>query len=92
MGEVATFTPRADAPGSRALTVPQTWRAFLLGLRHCRDALDGAVELIEAGADPAEIFARVDDFNSAIALCGPTATFLREAGGRPTAPEPNGSV
>ena len=68
MGEVRTFTARADAPARRLLSPAETWALMAEALRASSVLAARAVATIEAGAAPAECFAavaRLDEQNMA---------------------------
>jgi hypothetical protein len=54
-------------------------------MRITHGTLGEIVELLEADAPPAAVFAAIDTFNSGMLTCGRAVSFLKEADGQPGA-------
>ncbi|MCJ2065754.1 hypothetical protein MKK63_24060 [Methylobacterium sp. J-088] len=85
MGELHRLPLRCLPPAPADVSVPETWAALRSAMRITHGTLGEIVDLLDAGAPPAEVFARIDTFNSQITTCGRAVTFLREAGEPPDA-------
>ncbi|SFM92045.1 hypothetical protein [Methylobacterium pseudosasicola] len=85
MGDLHRLPLRDLPPAPTGISVPETWAALRVAMRLCHGTLGEVVDLLEAGAAPADVFARIDTFNSQITTCGRAVTFLREVGEPPDA-------
>ncbi|MCJ2098451.1 hypothetical protein [Methylobacterium sp. E-046] len=85
MGELHRLPLRDLPPAPTSISVPETWAALRSAMRITHGTLGEIVDLLDAGAPPADVFALIDTFNSQITTCGRAVTFLREAGTPPDA-------
>ena len=92
MGEVRTFTPRAGAPQSGAVTGPVTYPALtreqartdlVFGLRACRDHLDGLIRRVEDGCPVVEAMARAKVLNEGLEASGRVLSAFHQVGDPP---------
>jgi hypothetical protein len=85
MGELHRLQPRNLPPAPTAISVPETWAALRAAARITLGTFNDVVDLLDAEAPPADVFARVDLLNSQLEACGRAVTFLREVDDAPGA-------
>lgn len=85
MGELHRLPFRDLPPAPTGISISETWAALRVAARITHGTLGDIVDLLDAGAPPADVFARIDLLNTQLAACGRAVTFLREAGEPPDA-------
>ncbi|MCJ2116552.1 hypothetical protein MKK65_08155 [Methylobacterium sp. J-001] len=85
MGELHRLQPRNLPPAPTAISIPETWAALRAAARITHGTLGDIVDLLDAEAPPADVFAQIDILNTQLAACGRAVTFLKATGAPPSA-------
>lgn len=85
MGDLHRLPLRDLPPAPTGISIPETWDALRVAARITHGTLGEIVDLLDASAPPAEVFARIDLLNTQLQACGRAVTFLREVGEPPDA-------
>lgn len=86
MGDLHRLHPRNLPPAPETISVDDTWAALRIAARITHGTLGDIVDLLDAGAPPADVFARIDLLNTQLEACGRAVCFLREVAHAPEAP------
>lgn len=85
MGDLHRLPIRNLPPAPPDCSAIRAWELLRAGTRITHGTLGELVEMLDAGAPPADVFAQIDILNTQLAACGRAVSFLKEAGAPPSA-------
>lgn len=85
MGELHRLKLRDLPEAPPTASVPHAWALLRAGMQITRGTLGEIVEMLDAGAPSADVFARIEILNTQLHACGSAVCFLKEADGTPGA-------